>query len=409
MKKVPTTPDDKDVLVNIQKIESGHVVMPYDENLLERARTQWQFGDWESLIKIDRDTLQHHPERAKLALLAAAGRLQTGNDAEAKNLIRLSQDWGVSKKQISQILIAGVHNSIGRAAVIGNQQHRALQHFENAIQTGSPGSDAKLITQARTVEQLSQLSLPIPEGYLKVVARGTAVSEVKKEKDQNTQDAIRSCNYDESDGKFASYEKIFASGRDYEDFEFDTNIIYPQDPTATQQRIEQYKNYYRIKHSICKKYNPTLIAEIGVRAGYSAWTFLKACPDATYIGFDANNGTHGGKGGEDGQYFQWAKRILAPFNFELIECDTQKVDCLSISDVDFFHVDGDHSVDGVMHDLDLAFHVLSGKGVILVDDLIYIDTVRDGVNRWLQKMGNSVKYEFIPSLRGEMLISKSYY
>ncbi len=44
--------------------------VPYDENLLERARTQWQFGDWASLMKLERDTLQHHPDRAKLALLS---------------------------------------------------------------------------------------------------------------------------------------------------------------------------------------------------------------------------------------------------------------------------------------------------------------------------------------------------
>jgi hypothetical protein len=132
----------------------------HDENLLERARTQWQFGDWNSLAQLDRDTLQHHPDRAHLALLAAAGQLQTGLDTEAKANIRLAQEWGVSKKLISQILIAGVHNSLGRAAAIGNQQHRALQHFENAIMIGTPGADRRLITQARINEQHTQLGLP---------------------------------------------------------------------------------------------------------------------------------------------------------------------------------------------------------------------------------------------------------
>jgi FkbM family methyltransferase len=139
-------------------------VVPYDENLLERARTQWQFGEWQSLAQLNRDTLQHHPDRAKLALLAAAGRLQTGQEAEARQLIRLAQDWGISKKLISQILIAGVHNSIGRAAAIGNQQHHALQHFESAIHIGTPGADAKLLTQARTAHQLHQLGLISADG-----------------------------------------------------------------------------------------------------------------------------------------------------------------------------------------------------------------------------------------------------
>jgi predicted O-methyltransferase YrrM len=159
--------------------ERGGFVVPYDENLLDRARTQGQFGDWQSLAQLNRDSLQHHPDRAKLTLLAAAGRLQTGQDAEARQFIRLAQDWGVSKKLISQILIAGVHNSIGRAAAIGNQQHRALQHFESAITIGTPGSDAKLLTQARTGEQLHQLGLPTPEGFLKVGAGGTAIAAPK--------------------------------------------------------------------------------------------------------------------------------------------------------------------------------------------------------------------------------------
>jgi hypothetical protein len=133
--------------------------VPYDENLLERARTQWQFGDWESLAKLERDTLQHHPDRAKLALLAAAGRLQTGNHSEAKQFIRLAQDWGVSKKLISHILISGVHNSLGRAAAIGNQPQRSLQHYASAIKIGSLKGEVKLLAEARSQFQSRLLAL----------------------------------------------------------------------------------------------------------------------------------------------------------------------------------------------------------------------------------------------------------
>lgn len=145
--------------VPFESIDSASHLVPYDENLLERARTKWQFGDWHSLAKLDRDTLQHHPDRAKLVLLAAAGRLQIGQDAEARQYLRLAQDWGVSKKLLTQILAAGVHNSLGRAAAMAGEQTRALQHFEAAIQTGTPGSDNRLLTQARINEQFSQLGL----------------------------------------------------------------------------------------------------------------------------------------------------------------------------------------------------------------------------------------------------------
>ncbi|HRQ56900.1 MAG TPA: hypothetical protein PLN31_05745 [Azoarcus taiwanensis] len=138
-----------------------------DTGELERARTQWQFGDWDSLARLDRDTLEHHPDRAKLALLAAAGRLQTDCRNEARQFLRFAQDWGISKKLISQILIAGVHNSLGRAAAASNDQDRAQLHFEKAIQIGTPGSAQKLITTARTKHELETLGLlPGSQGRL---------------------------------------------------------------------------------------------------------------------------------------------------------------------------------------------------------------------------------------------------
>jgi len=203
------------------------------------------------------------------------------------------------------------------------------------------------------------------------------------------------------------------------EFEFDRNIIYPGDPTATDTRIKEYASYYAIKYDLCKRKNPKVIAEIGVRCGYSAWSFLQACPNVRYVGLDDNNGTHGGKGGEDGSFFKWAGQILSKYNTTLIEADTQKIidlkdfkdkneDSYSIVDVDFFHVDGDHTSEGVYHDLSLALEVLSENGMILVDDIAYLKTVREGVNEWLSNMGTMVMNEFISSLRGEMLIWRRF-
>jgi tetratricopeptide (TPR) repeat protein len=141
--------------------------VPYDEQLLERARAQWQFGDWESLLKLDADSLQYHPDRAKLALLAAAAFLQTQNTANARKFIRLAQGWGCGKKMLSQILASGVHNSLGRAAVLMGQEARALKHFEHAIVTGTPGSESKLLAHARLNEQVKQISSSVDVPSLK--------------------------------------------------------------------------------------------------------------------------------------------------------------------------------------------------------------------------------------------------
>lgn len=137
---------------------TGHPV-PYDENLLERSRTQWQFGDWHSLAKLDREKLKHHPDRAKLALLAAAGHLQTGNPNAARPFVRLAQDWGCSKKLVSQLLVAGLHNSLGRAALANGQDERARRHFEDAIRVALPKADNKLFSEARAVREAAKLGL----------------------------------------------------------------------------------------------------------------------------------------------------------------------------------------------------------------------------------------------------------
>jgi hypothetical protein len=149
--------DESEIIHQTEHHKSGFVA--YDENLLERARTQWQFGDWASLMKLDRETLQHHPDRAKLALLAAAGHMQQGDMQVARQFTRLAQDWGCSKTLVSQILIAGVHNSLGRAAAINGEGQRAVRHFEDAIAAGSPAGEVRLLTQARLGEQLNQLGL----------------------------------------------------------------------------------------------------------------------------------------------------------------------------------------------------------------------------------------------------------
>jgi FkbM family methyltransferase len=145
-------------VTHLHGVDAQRVV--YTENLLDRASTQWQFGDWDSLALLDQDTLQHRPDRAKLALLAAAGNVQINNAGRAKQFIRLAQDWGCDKKLVSQILVAGVHNTLGRAAALMGQQPRTFKHFESAIAIGTPGSEVRLISQARASEQYRQIGMP---------------------------------------------------------------------------------------------------------------------------------------------------------------------------------------------------------------------------------------------------------
>lgn len=153
----------------------GYLV-PYDENLLDRARTQWLFGEWEGLCSLSREILLHHPERAKLALLAAAGFLQTGNFVEAKHFIYLAQDWGVSKKLLSQILISGVHNTLGRSYLAKGEDKLALNHFEDAVHLVQPRADRRLHGESRAIRQAVQVGL-LPQA---AQLMGSQLDEAKK-------------------------------------------------------------------------------------------------------------------------------------------------------------------------------------------------------------------------------------
>ncbi|MDP1614192.1 MAG: hypothetical protein Q8L68_00175 [Methylococcales bacterium] len=80
----------------------------YDENLLEKYRRLWQGGDWEDLVTLDSNILEHHPDRAKLALVIATAWQQLNDHSAARRFVKLAGEWGCDKKLIAQLLVAGV-------------------------------------------------------------------------------------------------------------------------------------------------------------------------------------------------------------------------------------------------------------------------------------------------------------
>jgi len=188
-------------------------------------------------------------------------------------------------------------------------------------------------------------------------------------------------------------------------FDFNPDIICPDDRTASNKRILEYMDYYPIKSMIAYLCQPQKIAEIGVRCGYSAWAFLQACPAATYAGFDAENGTHGGKGGETGKYGEWAKKLIGDRGTYAV-LDTQTVDILPGAPYDFVHVDGDHTTKGTIHDVDVALRSVNIGGYVLVDDYDFIPEVREGVNSFFGFCQDLIDAIYFKSLRGEYLFRK---
>ncbi len=133
--------------------------LPHDVHLLERSRTQWQFGEWRSLAALDEAALQHHPDRAKLALFAATGLAQRGNLLEARQLTQKAIEWGVDRELVKRLLLSGMHNSLARAAALAGQDERVRRHFEDALNVGLPGAAAPMAIRARAENELTQIGL----------------------------------------------------------------------------------------------------------------------------------------------------------------------------------------------------------------------------------------------------------
>jgi FkbM family methyltransferase len=131
--------------------------LPADAGLLDRCRTQWQFGDWSALAALRREDVEVHPDRAKLAMLAAAGHQQLGDIPSAKAWAGLVRAWGGDRKLLARLLVGGVYNTLGKAAAAHGQDVRALAHFQQAVK--GAGGDESLLVQARSVREVARLGL----------------------------------------------------------------------------------------------------------------------------------------------------------------------------------------------------------------------------------------------------------
>lgn len=124
------------------------------ESLLHRARSQLQLGDWESLVSLlDQDTVQKHPDRAKLALLAASAYMQQGDFLQAARFVRQAQKWGCGTRLASQLLVASVYNTLGCVSVIMRKELKALEHFKTSISLVFPSGDIQLLIKSRMVRE----------------------------------------------------------------------------------------------------------------------------------------------------------------------------------------------------------------------------------------------------------------
>lgn len=142
-----------------------------------------------------------------------------------------------------------------------------------------------------------------------------------------------------------------------------------------------WKLCYETKHALAALLKPYNILEIGVRAGYSAFSFLTVCPYARYLGVDNNSNTHGGFCGS----IEHARLILQPFDVTILELPSGELakhfEGYELPPAfDLVHVDGDHSMDGCYADLLLALQC--HPRAILVDDYAAIPEVKKACDQF---------------------------
>jgi predicted O-methyltransferase YrrM len=170
-----------------------------------------------------------------------------------------------------------------------------------------------------------------------------------------------------------------------------------------------YPQYFALYRALLASNDNPRMVEIGVRTGYQAVVFARACQQKTslfYMGVDPNLYV------KDGLYLasETLKRlrdIYPSFNFTLIEGYSweQVVQrCIHYSGpFHIVHIDGDHSLEGKLIDLELARNLLAHDGVVLVDDYDHHPQIKDAI-KISMKSGWYREFAYIPTLRGLAVI-----
>ena len=170
---------------------------------------------------------------------------------------------------------------------------------------------------------------------------------------------------------------------------------------------EHYYEYYLGKYMICRMFGPRAIAEIGVRWGYSAFSFLQAAPQASYAGYDLLNGGYGGANIDTySQVTGMLSRHFPQASIKLSHSDTRRMESLG-GPYDFVHIDGNHREEACYHDIEMALEACQAGGVVLIDDYVKVDGVKRAVDNFVKKNAGKIdRYFRQPSLTGEFILIK---
>lgn len=105
---------------------ADHRSGPVDAGRLGSAQAQWQQGDWKALASMQEAQIQHHPDRAMLAMLAAAGLFQLDETESARHLTQRALQWGCDQQMLQHFMLSGISTSMAKALAVLNIEREVV-------------------------------------------------------------------------------------------------------------------------------------------------------------------------------------------------------------------------------------------------------------------------------------------
>jgi hypothetical protein len=133
-------------------------VAPYNASHLDEAREQWAAANWKALSQINREALEIHPDRSRLAMISAASALQTGDRRAAHEQIQRAVQWGCDKRFMLSVLVASARHSLGRACLAADRTEQAAQHLQRSLFDQHLQSEGKRVAREHTDKALAELA-----------------------------------------------------------------------------------------------------------------------------------------------------------------------------------------------------------------------------------------------------------
>lgn len=162
--------------------EPGSLVAGYEKKMLERANLHWELEDWPSLLDMNMELLENHPDRAELALYIGVAYINSGNREISKKFVDLSIKWGVDKTLLFKVFVAGVHATLARANLAANKNDNAFRHYERSIGLFKPYQSVRLLSETKMSHDAIKMGL-LPQAFDLLVGKYSVVQESSREKD----------------------------------------------------------------------------------------------------------------------------------------------------------------------------------------------------------------------------------